>query len=255
MYMELIIFCIYLALKFECRPEKRKHEASFYCFLMSCVRLHEAYVTFCTVEAFGWQKVLPDNKIPLVSSMKSEVFSPDTLCWRLTRCSLGARYFGDVIMVLGLFPGVILLYLVPVLYCNDSRYSQSLPLFMFPVLLLSWCFASTCFSFGYIVALNKVVLTSVVINLKAKACLIPYRSITSTRSIMLLAFHGNQESPDDRLHYPYQPYRLLTLFLYLEVQLECPFKGVSLDMRPWPLRRSPKKITRLAVRACGRVSC
>lgn len=49
---------------------------------------------------------------------------------------------------------------------------------------------------------------------------------------MLLAFHGNQESPDDRLHYPYQPYRLLTLFLYLEVQLECPFKGVSLDMRP-----------------------
>ena len=49
---------------------------------------------------------------------------------------------------------------------------------------------------------------------------------------MLLAFHGNQESPDDRLHYPYQSYRLVTLFLYLEVQLECPFKGVSLDMRP-----------------------
>lgn len=37
----------------EGRLEKRKHEASFYCFLMSCVRLHEAYVTFCTVEAFG----------------------------------------------------------------------------------------------------------------------------------------------------------------------------------------------------------
>lgn len=75
-------------------------------------------------------------------------------------------------------------------YCNDSRYSQSLPLFMFSVLLLSWCFARTCFSFGYIVALNKVVLTSVVINLKATACLILYRSITSTKSIMLLAFHG-----------------------------------------------------------------
>ena len=118
-------------------------------------------------------------------------------------------------------------------YCNDSRYSQSLPLFMFSVLLLSWCFASTCFSFGYIVALNKVVLTSVVINLKATACLILYRSITSTKSIMLLALHGNQESPDDRLHYPYQPSRLLTLFLYSEVQLECPFQGASLDMRPW----------------------
>ena len=49
---------------------------------------------------------------------------------------------------------------------------------------------------------------------------------------MLLAFHGNQETPDDRLHYPYQPEHLLTLVLYLEVQLECPFQGASLDMRP-----------------------